>query len=109
LTRCLQKVQGAYGIGVKIIEGNVSCPVVRRLSSAVNDDVRLDSANELRDLQPVPNVDLMVIEIGQGLLQAVLNPPGITLRSEKGRPLIVVNSVDIKSFGVKIGTHLGSY
>jgi hypothetical protein len=72
-----------------------------RLRSSVHDQVRPDLADKRENSRPVPHVKLVMDKPRDQPRQAGLVPAGITLRSEKHRALIVIQTVDREALFVE--------
>jgi hypothetical protein len=67
---------------------------VRRLGGGVDDDLRANLLHEVEDTGAVPDVELVVTELRQGLLQPLLVPARVPRRAEEDPALVVVDAVD---------------
>jgi hypothetical protein len=72
-----QQVEGAYGIGVEVVERDGGRPVVAGLGGRVDDGVGGDVAHQAQHARPVADVELVVLEVAQFMLQTLLVPAGI--------------------------------
>ena len=95
LPRGFQQVERADGVGIEVIERDGGGAIVGRLGRGVHDDRRPKPSNQLENAVPIPHVELMVLKVRKLSLKAVLIPPRVTFRSEKHRPLIVVDAVNM--------------
>ncbi len=90
-----QQVQGADGVGIKIIEGDGGGAVVGRLGGGVDDGIGLQCLQHGEHAGTVADVELMVNEGSpEGFGEPALVPPGIALRAEEDGALVVVDPVD---------------
>ena len=101
-----QKIERADGVGVKIIKRNVRGPIVRRLRRRVNDGRRTELVHQVQAPLPIANVQLVVMEPRQRLLQPLLIPAGIALRTEEDGALVVVDAMNLVSQVMEISTDL---
>lgn len=91
-----EKVEGADGVGVEVIEGDGSGTVVRGLGGGVDNGIGLDFPEQIEDALAIADIELVVGEGGAELLgEAGLVPAGIALRAEEDRALVVINAVDV--------------
>jgi hypothetical protein len=74
----------------------------------VHDDRWPKPSNQIENALPIPHVELMVLKARKFSLKAVLIPPCITFRSEKRRPLIVVDAVNTIAGFSKIRAHFAA-
>jgi hypothetical protein len=82
-------------IGVEIIEGDGGGAVVRRLGGGVDDGIGLEFLEKIEHALAVADVEFVVGETREVAFEALLIPAGIALGSEKCRPLVVIDSVDL--------------
>ena len=71
------------------------------LCGGMNDSVRPDGANHLRDSLPVAYVEFVMAKTRKLLFETFSVPTCVTLRSEKIPAHIVVNAMDFPTFGGK--------
>ena len=91
-----EKIQGPDGVGIKIVEGDGRGAVVGRLGGGVDDGVRFERLEELKDAGPVPDVEFVVLECSaQGPGQSPLIPAGVPLGPEKYGTLVVIHTMDV--------------
>lgn len=104
----LQQVEGAGGVGIKIVEGNSGSAVVAWLCCGVYNGCGPQFAHELQHTRAVADIKGIVGKALQGLLQAAQVGGGIALRAKKHRALIVVEPVHLPSERVKIGGYFAA-
>src|ERR1017187_7953534 len=93
----------------EIIKGNGGGAVVAGLCCGVDDGIRAESLQQGANTGPVADVQFVVNERRQGLLQPLLVPTGVALRSEKHRALIIVHAVDLPAeFAPKMHADFGA-
>ena len=106
LARGLEHVESADRIGIEVLEGDSSRPIMGRLSSRVHNDRRPQPPDEIKDALPVPHVEFMVLEARKLPLEAALIPSRIPLGPEEHRALVVVNAVNSVAYAREIGANL---
>ena len=104
----LEKVQGAGGVDVEVVERPARGQVVARLRGRVEHGVRTKLADEIQHTGPIPNVQLVMREAAILRRQPRLVPPRVTLRPEEIRPHVVVHPMDLPPEPMKVLDHLGA-
>jgi hypothetical protein len=95
LARGREQVQGADGVDVEVVVGDVGGAVVRRLRGGVDDRAGAQFLEQFLNARAVADVELVVDEAGEGLLEAALVPAGVAGGAEKRGALVVVEAVDV--------------
>jgi len=104
-----QHIQGADGIGIKIVEGNRRRAVVRGLRRRMHNHVGLHGLEQVEHAAAVADIDLVMFERGKVLRQALLIPARVALGTEKYGPLVVVDPMNgVAQFAGKVGADLGA-
>jgi len=103
-----KKVEGADSVDVEVIERTRGGEVVAGLGGGVNDRGRLEFFDECEDRRAIPNIELVMVERGEGLSEAMLVPAGVSTWAKEFGSLIIVNSMDFFATGGKEGNHFRS-
>jgi len=90
LTQPFQQIEGANRVDVEVLEHNACCFVVTGLCRRVHNRIGTDGFYLVPNARSVADINLMMREVGEGLLQVVLHPSGIARRAEKGSPHVIV-------------------
>jgi hypothetical protein len=77
----LEYVERANGVGVEVVEGNRRRTVMAGLAGCVDDGVGLHLGHQIEDALTVANVELVMDEALEVILEALLVPAGVPLRS----------------------------
>lgn len=99
--RGFEKVEGADGVNIEIIEGYSGREVVGRLGGGVDDNGGLELFHEPLDTGAVTNIQFVVGEALQIAKKPLLIPPSIALRTEENFALIVVHTMDVEAIFVE--------
>src|SRR5439155_20435566 len=86
----LQQVQRSHGVHFKIEEGDLGCPVVRRLRGSVDDQMRTDPADQVQNGLAVADVERLMLIGGNLPDQALKTPTRVAFRTEKYRAEVVI-------------------
>src|SRR5262249_46236775 len=108
LAHGLEQVQRAARVDVEIVEGAVLGEVVRWLRGGVDQEVRLEAADEVDHRRAVPDVERMVGEVRGQLPQALEIPGGVAVWSEEVTPHVVVDAVPLPAAMIEEGRSLGA-
>ena len=104
-----EQVQGADGIGVKIIERNGGGAVMAGLGRRVDYGIRAKRLEQGANAGPVADVQFVMDECRQSLLEPLLVPAGVALRAEKHGALIIVHAMDLPAkFSPKMHADFGA-
>lgn len=105
---CFQQVQSTPGVGVKIVKGYRSSPIMRGLGSRMDNAGRPKFLDQLKNPLSVPYIQFIMTKMLKVSKQSLLTPASIPLMAEKYCPLVVVHTMDKKSFVMKEGYDLGT-
>src|SRR5436190_20140077 len=100
--RGFEKVQRAIGIDIKIIEGPGCRQVMTRLGGSMYHQRRTKGFEKFIHILPIPNVQLMMMEIGMCRQKATLIPAGIATGAKEVRAHVVVDAMHFPSELAKI-------
>src|SRR6201999_1806284 len=103
-----EKVEGAAGIGVEIVEGDFGGEVMGRLRGGVDDAGGAEGANEVEDTGAVADVKRVMGVVFEGGGEAFDVPGGVAVGAEKLAALIVVHAMDGEAAFVKGLTDSGT-
>ncbi len=103
-----QQVQRPHRVGVKIVERNCGRTIMRRLGGGVNDAVRLQPGDQVKDGLAVTDVELVVNKAGKLRGEPRLVPAGIARFAKENRPLVVIHAVESETHATEIKAHLGA-
>jgi hypothetical protein len=102
-----EQIQRAHGIGIEVVEGNRSGPVMTWLRRGMDDGGRLQFFEKSQNARSIPDVEFMMDKARKVPGQPLLIPPGIALRTEKNGALVVVQPMNlITKFPRKIDADL---
>ena len=93
----LEKIQGADGVGVEVIEWNRGSTVVAGLCGGVDNGVGFEIRDEIKHALAIANVEFVVAEVFDQLGETLLVPARVPLRTEENGALVVVDPVDFPS------------
>lgn len=88
----LKQIQGPDGVGVEIVKRNRGSAIMRWLGRGMNNRIWLNFGHEVQNALPVADVEIVMRVVGDVRSEAVQRPTGIAFRSEKDRPLVVVDT-----------------
>ena len=90
-----EQVQGADGVGIKVVERDRGGAVMRGLRGGVNDGIGLEFLEEGKDSLAVPDIEFVMVKGGpERFGKPSLIPPGVSLWSKENGPLVVVETMD---------------
>lgn len=92
-----EQIQGPDGVGVEIVKRNRGRAIVRWLGSGMDNRIWLNFGHEVQNALPVADVEIVMRVVGDVRSEAVQRPTGIAFRSEKDRPLVVVDAEDAEA------------
>ena len=96
LSRRFEEIEGADGVGVKIVKRDRGGPIVRGLRGGVDDGVGSQLTKEGEDALAVADVEFVVVKGGaERFSETMLVVAGVTLRPEKDSALVVVDAMDL--------------
>ena len=78
------------------------------LGGGVDDRGGFEFFDECEDRRAIPNIELVMMEGGEGLSEAMLVPAGVSAWAKEVGSLIIVDAVDFFATGGKEGDHFGS-
>src|SRR6185369_474421 len=93
----LEKVHGADGIGIEVVERDGGRPVMGRLGGRMDNAGRPQLPDELQYPLTVPYVHFVVTEVGQTFHKSLLTPAGASLGAEEKLPLVIVDPMHSKA------------
>ncbi len=91
----LEHVEGAGGIGVKVVEGDRRRAVMAGLGGSVDDGIGLHVSYEVENPLAITDIEFVMDEAQQVFLKALLVPPCISLGPEEDGALVVIDSVNL--------------
>jgi hypothetical protein len=102
----LQQVKGAYGIGVKVVEGYVGSFIVAGLRRGVNNGIGLYIVYQALNARAVAYVQLVVLKGWQRRQKPLLIPTGIAGGAKKHGALIIIEAMHLPAALSKPSTNL---
>ena len=75
------------------------------LSCCVDNGVWFDFGDQVSELCPIPDIQLMMLKALESGLQAIPVPGSVTLCAEENSSHVVVNSVHVPASAAKEGYH----
>jgi hypothetical protein len=109
LTCSLKKIQRPNGVRIKVVKRDGGSPIMRRLCCRMDDTRRTDRPDQIEHTLTIAYVQLMMLEIIQCSHEPSLAPAGISLRTEKNRSLVIVNTMYVKPAIVEESSNVGAY
>src|SRR5215472_1576135 len=97
IPRGLEKIQRTDRVDIEIVERPRSREVVARLRGRMNNCIRGNRTNRIRDSFPVAHIEFMVAKVRQLPFKTFPIPNGISLRSKKLAAHVVVHPMDFPS------------
>ena len=91
----LQHVQCTDGVRIEVVEWDGCRAVVAGLGGCVDYGVGTNLCDEIENSLAVADIDLVVDEALQLSLEALLVPPGVSLRAEEDGTLVIINPMDL--------------
>src|SRR5882724_2190427 len=97
-----EEIDRSEGIDLKIKDGNIASFVMGRLRSAVNNQIEVIRFEQFVQRVAVANIEVGMLKILGGTLEAVQIPGGVALGAKKDLAHVVVHADDAMALPVKM-------
>ena len=103
-----KKIERADGVGIKIVKGNGSGAVVRRLCRGVHDDIRSKIGYGAEDFFPIANIGLKVRVLRYIFQKTLKRPTRVAFRPKENSSLVIVDTEDAEAVPSEVKTNFRS-